>query len=624
MPKGPVLNTQKPGNKACSNYPPNDVLLLSDGGVTVRGPTCRPGGKRDCTKRYYCPFCNEPKAKLRPHLESQHGEEGDVARLMACTSHAARQKMMTKLRNLGNHRHNVEVLRKGEGELVVVHRPLSDQQACPNNYLPCTECLGYYVKRDLHKHVKICPLSDGAKAKNTRHASRASLLLPAPAGVSDSMRQVLAALKSNDRVSRVVKSDELILQLGERLCARHARGRQRQSVVRASLRQMGRLLVELRKRQPQQQTMRDFVDPAMMRHIVCSTRQLAGYDEVSGAYKKPWLAMKIGHSLKKLAAMIKAESLESGDDALYEKADRYTRLHEINWKSEVTYNARRTVADNRKNTVTLLPLTADIKTLTEYLRRHVKALSEQLTRDNNDTDAYSGLRDCLLAQIVLFNRRRSGEVSRMMLNEYERAHTCSQADADEYGLSMMEKALCKHFTRVEVTGKKPLRPVAMLLTKSVQEGLDLLVSCRAKVGITSSNNFMFARLNGKDPMLADRCLNRLARECGAVRPETLVSTKLRKHVATMTQIVNLQDNELDVLADFLGHDVRVHREFYRMPREPVQLAKVSRLLMGLESGQVKECSGKRLEDIPVHLDFNEELEGNRYLDFHPARYTTIP
>lgn len=72
-------------------------------------------------------------------------------------------------------------------------------------------------------------------------------------------------------------------------------------------------------------------------------------------------------------------------------------------------------------------------------------------------------------------------------------------------------------------------------------------------------------------------------KCEAKHPELLRSPKLKKHIATLSQILNLKDNELDILANFLGHDIRTHREYYRLPEESLQVAKMSKLLFTLES-----------------------------------------
>lgn len=86
------------------------------------------------------------------------------------------------------------------------------------------------------------------------------------------------------------------------------------------------------------------------------------------------------------------------------------------------------------------------------------------------------------------------------------------------------------------------------------------------------------------------------------QPELLRSTQLRKHIAAMSQVMALQDNELDVLANFLGHDVRVHREYYRLPDATIQVAKVSKLLIALEGGSGdpgQVLQGKSLEQLDL-------------------------
>ncbi|KAJ8389499.1 hypothetical protein AAFF_G00118890, partial [Aldrovandia affinis] len=64
----------------------------------------------------------------------------------------------------------------------------------------------------------------------------------------------------------------------------------------------------------------------------------------------------------------------------------------------------------------------------------------------------------------------------------------------------------------------------------------------------------------------------------------------------------MTNTEMDQLASFLGHDIRVHREFYRLPEKTLQLAKVSKLLLALEQGRVAEFHGKTLDEIEIDPD----------------------
>ncbi|KAL7853949.1 hypothetical protein AOLI_G00207930 [Acnodon oligacanthus] len=77
-----------------------------------------------------------------------------------------------------------------------------------------------------------------------------------------------------------------------------------------------------------------------------------------------------------------------------------------------------------------------------------------------------------------------------------------------------------------------------------------------------------------------------------------------KHVATVSQILNLKNNELDQVADFLGLDFRVHREYYRLSEATTQLAKISKLLLAMEKGCLPDLQGKSLDDIEIEDEIN--------------------
>ena len=52
----------------------------------------------------------------------------------------------------------------------------------------------------------------------------------------------------------------------------------------------------------------------------------------------------------------------------------------------------------------------------------------------------------------------------------------------------------------------------------------------------------------------------------------------------------------------MGHNLDVHKHYYRLPQEALLLAKVSKLLMLVEKGKVSEFSGKPLDEIDVADD----------------------
>lgn len=96
-------------------------------------------------------------------------------------------------------------------------------------------------------------------------------------------------------------------------------------------------------------------------------------------------------------------------------------------------------------------------------------------------------------------------------------------------------------------------------------------------------------------MRGSDCLRKFAKDCGAKSPETITSTRLRKHVAILSQLFNLKENELDMLAKFMGHNIRVHR----LPEDILQLVKVNKVLLSFEHGNLKTPTGKSLDDMPL-------------------------
>lgn len=185
-------------------------------------------------------------------------------------------------------------------------------------------------------------------------------------------------------------------------------------------------------------------------------------------------------------------------------------------------------------------------------------------------------------------------MARMTVKNFEDRDMSQLNDDISTGLTEVEKRLCKQFARVELRGEKG-RKVAVILTPDMTANLSLLISKRKECGVTENNNYLFAipcsdgHYRGQFGQYADAC--------GAEDPQNLRSTNLRKQIATISQVMNLKDNELDQLADFLGHDIRVHREYYRLPQSTIQLAKISKLLMAMEKGSVKDIQGKSLDEI---------------------------
>ncbi|KAH3885609.1 hypothetical protein DPMN_009604 [Dreissena polymorpha] len=126
--------------------------------------------------------------------------------------------------------------------------------------------------------------------------------------------------------------------------------------------------------------------------------------------------------------------------------------------------------------------------------------------------------------------------------------------------------LCLRLSRVEIRRKKA-KTVAVLLTPDMQRCNDVLLMHRDDAEVNPNNIFVFARANGEclNSIRMSDTLRKFRSTLNLSAGEGLTSTRLRKHVATVSQVLNLR-LDLEVMADFLGHDIDVHRSFYRLPQ----------------------------------------------------------
>ncbi len=271
----------------------------------------------------------------------------------------------------------------------------------------------------------------------------------------------------------------------------------------------------------------------------------------------------------------------------------------MQWSELVSHTALTTLNEGRFNKPSTLPFTEDVR-LHQHLEKVVDLASENLKRMPS-AQVYGDLCKATLAKIILFNRRRGGEVAKMQLKGFLERDTAALHKDVAVGLTKFEQKLCAHFSRVEIRGKRG-RKVAVLLSPDMVDALKHLISRRTECGVPEENTFLFARPNCLSPYRGQDCLRIYANECGTQNPELLRSTQLRKHVATLSQVLNLKNHELDQVADFLGHDIHVHREYYRLPEATTQLAKISKLLLAMEKGSLTNLQGKTIEEIEIEVN----------------------
>ena len=153
-------------------------------------------------------------------------------------------------------------------------------------------------------------------------------------------------------------------------------------------------------------------------------------------------------------------------DVLTEKrAKKFKELLDSSWSSFVSANAHSTMEQRRWNKADGVHLTKDIVTLQNYLRKIEDEAKAEL-RECASTTAYKKLTESLLAQIIVFNKRREGEASRLTLETYLKADT-GPVNKDIYKtLSAVEKQLSHRLTQIVTRGKRGRKVPILLLERT--------------------------------------------------------------------------------------------------------------------------------------------------------------
>lgn len=116
-------------------------------------------GKRVFDKSHYCYYCGKRSTSIRRHYFGPHKSEAEVKKILNIPENSKERKLeLLKLSNAGDLKHNTDVLKKGEGVLVINKR--SSRETLVDDYVPCEICLGFFKRPGLSRHKTRCPLKE--------------------------------------------------------------------------------------------------------------------------------------------------------------------------------------------------------------------------------------------------------------------------------------------------------------------------------------------------------------------------------------------------------------------------------------------------------------------------------
>ncbi|KAM8771797.1 uncharacterized protein AB9X84_003988 isoform 2-T2 [Acanthopagrus schlegelii] len=270
----------------------------------------------------------------------------------------------------------------------------------------------------------------------------------------------------------------------------------------------------------------------------------------------------------------------------------------------------------------LLPLLSSLSSLVLYLRRLQHSAFLSLSRQLQSAEAWRLLCHSSLALLILYNRRRECEVSKLTITEY-RARVTPQCPVPvppgappaltplEASLSPFERLVLPHLPRVGVQGKRG-RVQPLILPPHCEPCLELLLQTRQDVGVDPANPYVFARPyhSPATPLRGTDLLRSLARSSGTRNPRALTQTRVRRQVAILTQLLLLGEGEepgqpggsaVERLEHFLEREYHVTQNCAGIGQDPGLMGRVGRVVLCGERDGVL-FRGMSLNHICLELD----------------------
>ncbi|XP_055019964.1 uncharacterized protein LOC129411849 isoform X2 [Boleophthalmus pectinirostris] len=332
------------------------------------------------TIKNYCYICGKPQSKISRHLRT-HTTHDEVLHVFSLPDHSKeRKRLLERMRNKGNFRHYTAVLQGASGPVKVKRKPKTKEIS--GKFIHCMHCQGMFIRKELWRHVRKCPckpdneITDKAPGRTKVLGVAGTLETVSSHQISSGVWKLLTAMKQ-DEVASVVRNDLSIIQFAQFLYNRHGQDPTKREYMRQQLREVGRLLLCLRT-EFSIHNLEEAVKPVNFQRVVQAVKKVAGFDEEKQLYGTPSLALKLGHTLKKICDIIHCRALVVEDEELCKSTDRFKKLYASKWSELVPHSALNTLSDAKYNKPSTLLFTEDVQILHQYLEKSCRKCLFQL------------------------------------------------------------------------------------------------------------------------------------------------------------------------------------------------------------------------------------------------------
>lgn len=359
-----------------------------------------------------CYYCDQFVYQMPRHLQRKHSDETQVAAVLANTSR--KRIALQYICNLGIYKYNTEVLKTGDGVLIVNRTP--KLRRTTDEFLPCQFCFLFFVKHELYRHCRQCKFrSDSSPIKGFVNAARALLLGSVSTGDSKELNEDVISRMRIDNLKRIATSDNLIMKFGSVLLQKL--GKKRALDISARMRELARLLVNVSHNGVM--SLSDLISGANFDSLMNAVdSEGSSYVHESGRklYKSPAFILKAGNSLLKCAQIKRGLALRNDDSVALKEAEDFIQLHTSEFTDRLSSSAHASLRI-KGNSLNEYPTESDLRVLKTYQEQRMSVVLNQL-KYHADPFIWRELAELTLSRLLVFNARRGSEGAELSMSDY--------------------------------------------------------------------------------------------------------------------------------------------------------------------------------------------------------------
>ncbi|KAJ8018163.1 hypothetical protein HOLleu_43996 [Holothuria leucospilota] len=530
-----------------------------------------------------CIFCNSFKSKLSQHIATQHSDVDRVTKAMKLPK-AQRVKVFDSFRKEG-------ILKINKQQAKALKPSYHRERACENKgpLVMCNICCGIYSKHYMKRHSNVCL---GKSESSPAVVPVPMDLLSHDQDFNTHFANDILCRFRKDAVGKLCINDSWLTKIGKRLWEKQRSKINKKTEVRKSvmtdMRRLAALYLGMQKAEEElgelpakEGNVSDLFKRTNFPHLEISISNYTSSEISEPNSVKAGLKLSLYSLLKSAAKIVKGTYL-------------------IEDKDELSNNQRQIKLRKPE----ALPQEDDVRCWRDYTVQRMECITyDQL--EFWDLHRYVELRDLVVCRLTLFNARRGGEPSRLLVSEWKDAENNVWIDKQQLeALDDIDKALAGNFKVAYQSGKGSKHLVPVLFPKDTIEPVRKLCDedIRSAAAIASTNIFLFPTTNGSENHVSGwHAVSNVCEKVDLTNKETLTATKNCHRLSTLFAIIDVPESERQYTYKHMGHSEETNQHIYQAPLAVKELTVVGKCLQTINEGCAPSCSGTSAESCAASL-----------------------